>query len=169
MLTWVSRKAQSACVFYIWSHSSNVLSHAFRAETLPARTVRWNPQTLVKNPNSSDVCILQSHFITLSFLWSPCPQTILLNFTILLQGLKMHVWHWNSLFYSDPPTLICKILIILAYLAKKVIKPLPWMSLIEHSTEICLREILSDLDHKTGIFYFIVFHFSSLLFLMSCW
>lgn len=46
----------------------------------------------------------------------------------------------------------------------KVLKPLPWMSLLDHSTEICLREILSDLDHKTGIFYLIVFQFSALFF-----
>lgn len=33
--------------FYIWSHSSDALSHVFRTETLPASTVRWNSQTLV--------------------------------------------------------------------------------------------------------------------------
>lgn len=46
-LRWVSRKAQSAFVFYIWSYSSVILSLVFRTETLPARTIRWNPQAFV--------------------------------------------------------------------------------------------------------------------------
>lgn len=157
----MSGKAQPIWVFHIWS--SDVLSHAFRTETLPASTVRWNPQTLVNKQmvlmfaSFKFISVFSEVHVLRQYCWmSPSWCT----------GLKMHVWHWNSLFYSDPPYLICKILVILAYLAKKVIKSLPWMSLLEHSTEICLREIISDLDPKTCIFYLIVFHFSGLLF--SC-
>lgn len=164
LLRWVSRKAQSACVFYIWSHSSGILSHDFRTETPPARIVRWNPQTLV----NEQIVLMFASFKLIS------PPSVFSEVHVLREycwmspscctAIKMPVWHWNSLFYSDPPTSICKICIILAYLAKKVIMPLPWLSPLEHSTETCLRETLSDLDHKTGIFYFIVFHFSVLLF-----
>jgi len=37
--------------------------------------------------------------------------------------------------YSDPSSLIYKMLIVLSYLARKVRIPLPWMALLEDSIE----------------------------------